>query len=157
MLSKGPLLLQLFDSVPLILPSQAGLLTAAHGPLKRRCKSAQIPTCCSPTQWEGNQGTRALTLTQILRGQAGPGRRVGSGYPFFPAGVPGPGSGWRLGTHAICASFMAPVHHCQALSSHQPRPLDGTRMEVKGQLISSPTFNASGRCPCPLLLPPPLL
>ncbi|XP_054937837.1 coiled-coil domain-containing protein 120 isoform X2 [Physeter macrocephalus] len=30
-----------------------------------------------------------------------------------------------------------------ALSSHQPQPLDSTRMEVKGQLISSPTFSAS--------------
>ncbi|XP_026947306.1 coiled-coil domain-containing protein 120 isoform X1 [Sagmatias obliquidens] len=30
-----------------------------------------------------------------------------------------------------------------ALSSHQPQPLDNTRMEVKGQLISSPTFSAS--------------
>lgn len=39
---------------------------------------------------------------------------------------------------------MAPVRPCQALSSDQPRPLDGTRMEVKGQLISSPTFSASG-------------
>lgn len=43
------------------------------------------------------------------------------------------------------APLMAPMRHCQALSSHQPRPLDSTRMEVKGQLISSPTFNASGR------------
>ncbi|XP_054937839.1 coiled-coil domain-containing protein 120 isoform X4 [Physeter macrocephalus] len=31
----------------------------------------------------------------------------------------------------------------RALSSHQPQPLDSTRMEVKGQLISSPTFSAS--------------
>lgn len=31
----------------------------------------------------------------------------------------------------------------KALSHHQPRPLDSTGMEVKGQLISSPTFNAS--------------
>lgn len=29
------------------------------------------------------------------------------------------------------------------MSSHQPQPLESTRMEVKGQLISSPTFSAS--------------
>ncbi|XP_010848400.1 PREDICTED: coiled-coil domain-containing protein 120, partial [Bison bison bison] len=81
---------------------KARLLTVAHGPLTRCCKSAQLPTCCAPTQWEGNQGTRALTLAQILRGQAK-----------------------------------------QALCSHQSRHPDSFRMEVKGQLISSPTFNAS--------------
>lgn len=31
----------------------------------------------------------------------------------------------------------------KALSCHQPQPLNSTGMEVKGQLISSPTFNAS--------------
>lgn len=69
MVNKGPLLFQLVVSVPLILLSQARLLTVAHGPLRRCCKSAQLPTCCAPTQWEGNQGTRALTLAQNLRGQ----------------------------------------------------------------------------------------
>ncbi|XP_030662503.1 coiled-coil domain-containing protein 120 isoform X1 [Nomascus leucogenys] len=41
-----------------------------------------------------------------------------------------------------CASLTAPVCHCQTLSSHQPRLLSSNKMEVKGQLISSPTFNA---------------
>ncbi|XP_035144327.1 coiled-coil domain-containing protein 120 isoform X1 [Callithrix jacchus] len=83
---------------------EARLLAVTHGPLRRRCKSAQLPTCCAPTQCEGNQGTRAKwvqTSTRILKGQVK-----------------------------------------QTLSSHQPRPLNSTKMEVKGQLISSPTFNA---------------
>lgn len=58
--------------------------------------------------------------------------------------------GWVWGDHT-CAFLMAPMYHCQALSRQKPRPLNSTRMEVKGQLISSPTFNASGWC----LVPPP--
>lgn len=149
MLNKCPLLLYLDESVPLLLPPQARLLTVTHGPLRRRCKSARLPTCCTPTQWEGNQGTRAKwvqTLAPILRGQAK--QAGGVRVPRIPSR--GVGS-WVRGAVEGCASLMAPVHRYQALSSHQPRPLDSTRMEVKGQLISSPTFNASGRW---LLSPP---
>lgn len=48
------------------------------------------------------------------------------------------------------------LRHCQALSSHQPQPPDSTRMEVKGQLISSPTFNAPGQRLPPLPAVPSL-
>lgn len=58
--------------------------------------------------------------------------------------------GLGLGNHT-CASLMAPVDHYQALSCHQRQPLGSTRMEVKSQLISSPTFNATGQW----LVPPP--
>lgn len=70
----------------------------------------------------------------------------------------GQAGGWGQGTPSsrgveswvrdhTCSSLMVLMHHYQDLSHHKPRPrpLDNTRMEVKGQLITSPTFNASGR------------
>lgn len=48
------------------------------------------------------------------------------------------------------------MYPCQALSSHQPQGSNSARMEVKGQLISSPTFNAPGQWPLPLPTAPSL-
>lgn len=132
----------------LILPLQVRFLTVAHGPLRRHHKSAQLPTCCAPTQWEGNQGMRAWWRPDINTDSERAGQAGGWGQ-----GTP---SSWGVGSWVrdhTCASFMVPMHHYQALSHHKPRPrpLDNTRMEVKGQLITSPTFNASGRY---LVLPP---
>ncbi|KAF3812813.1 hypothetical protein GH733_019176 [Mirounga leonina] len=80
------------------------------------------------------------TATEAERaGQSG-GRGQGTPYSQLGCGTLGRGRGWG---DAGRASLMAPVRPCQALSSDQPPPLDGTRMEVKGQLISSPTFSAS--------------
>uniref|UniRef100_A0ABI7W3E1 Coiled-coil domain containing 120 n=1 Tax=Felis catus TaxID=9685 RepID=A0ABI7W3E1_FELCA len=49
----------------------ARLLTVAHGPLRRRCKSAQLPACCAPTQWEGNQGLVQPSATASRQHQDG--------------------------------------------------------------------------------------
>lgn len=59
--------------------------------------------------------------------------------------------GWARGSMALSPSVPPVLCHCQALSSHQPQGPSGARMEVKGQLISSPTFTAPGQW----LLPPP--
>lgn len=111
----------------------------AHGPLRRHHKSTQLPTCRAPTQWEGNQGTRAKWRPDVDTDSERAGQAGGWGQDTL--------SSWGVGSWVkdhTCAFLMVPVHHCQALSHHKPRPLDNTGMEVKGQLISSPTFNASG-------------
>lgn len=59
--------------------------------------------------------------------------------------------GWARGSMALSPSVSPVLCHCQALSSHQPQGPSSARMEVKGQLISSPTFTAPGQW----LLPPP--
>lgn len=64
--------------------------------------------------------------------------------------------GWPRGSMALSSSAPLVLCYCQALSSHQPQGPSGARMEVKGQLISSPTFTAPGQWLLPLTTALPL-